>query len=68
MFERLVKAAVRQGLRRGLRDGNRVWLAVGTAALGVRMLRRLAQPHPDVISEQLHPGETLLITHLAEPS
>jgi hypothetical protein len=68
VIERLIKAGLRQGLRRGVRDGSRVWLAVGAAAMGVRVMQRLARPHPDVISEELRPGETLLITHLAEPS
>jgi hypothetical protein len=68
VFDRLVKTALRRGMRRGLRDGSQVWLTVGVAAMAVRMLQRLARPRPEVISEELRPGETLVITHLAEPS
>jgi hypothetical protein len=41
---------------------------VGTLALGARMLQRLARANPNVVSEELRPGETMVIAHLAEPS
>jgi hypothetical protein len=57
----------RTGLRRGLVDGNRTWLAVGAAAAGFRLLRRLASKQPKVVfSEELAPGTTLLISHGTE--
>jgi hypothetical protein len=56
---------MRLGLRRGLGDGSRVWLTVGAAALLVRLFQRMASPgKPVVVTEDLQPGETLVIRHL----
>jgi hypothetical protein len=64
-LDRLLRAGVRRGLRRGLVDGERLWLAVGAAALGVRLLQRLAGPgKPIVVTERLEPGQTLVVRHL----
>ena len=68
MLERIVRAGLRRGFRDGLVGGNRAWLAVGTVALGVRLLRKLSRPEPVVVCEPLRPGETLVIAHLPEPS
>jgi hypothetical protein len=68
MFDRLVRVALRRGLRQGLGDGNRVWMAVGTAAVTVRLLQRLARRSEVVVTEDLAPGQTLVITHLPKPS
>jgi hypothetical protein len=49
--------------------GSGPWLAVGVAAVGIRLLRWLTRrPAPTVVSEVLRPGETLVISHLPEPS
>ena len=65
LFDRLVRAGVRRGLRRGLVDGERVWLVIGAAAVGVRLLQRLAAPgKPVVVTERLEPGQTLIVRHL----
>ena len=69
MLDRLLRAAVRRGFQRGAGEGSGLWLAVGVAAVGVRVLRRLLRPPAGtVLSEELRPGETLVITHLPQPS
>jgi hypothetical protein len=69
VFERAVRYGLRRGLRSGLIDGSRVWLAVGAAAVGVRVLQRLTRPPAaDTVREELAPGQALVITHLVEPS
>ena len=65
LADRAIRAGMRAGMRRGLGDGSRFWLVVGSAALGIRLLQRLSTPKPTVIREELHPGETILITHLS---
>lgn len=64
LVDRAVKAALRLGMRKGLGDGSRVWLAVGAAAVGVRLLQRMAASGQECISEELAPGQVLVITHL----
>ncbi len=65
MLERLLREATRRGLRRGIGEGSRVWLLVGAAAVGLRLLRWMAGPgKPIVVTEELAPGETLEIRHL----
>jgi hypothetical protein len=65
LLDRIVRAGIRRGLRRGLMEGSQLWLAVGAAALGVRVLRRLAsRGKPVVVTERLGPGESLVIRHL----
>ena len=66
LADRLVRRAMRTGLRRGLGDGNRLWLAVGAAAVGVRLLRRLTRPGPaTVVTETLAPGQTIEVRHVS---
>lgn len=68
LVDRAIRAGMRRGLRRGLLEGNKVWLSIGAAALGVRLLQRLASPgDPIVVSEPLAPGQTLVIRHLPPP-
>ena len=67
MLDRLLRSAMRRGLRRGMGEGSGPWLAVGVAAAGVRVLRRLLRPQPIVVREELRPGETVVIAHLADP-
>jgi len=65
IFDRAVRAGLRHGWRRGLVGGSQAWLAVGAAALGVRVLQRLASPgKPVVVTERLEPGETIVVRHL----
>ena len=55
---------LRQGFKRGVLGGNRTWLVVGGAALGLRLLRKLSGSEPKVVySEELKPGEALVIAN-----
>lgn len=55
---------LRQGFRRGVLGGNRTWLAVGGAALAVRILQKLSGGEPKVVyCEELKPGEALVIAN-----
>jgi hypothetical protein len=63
--DRAVAWAMRAGFRKGLGDGSRVWFALGAVAVGIRLFQRLASPgKPIVISEDLLPGESIVIRHL----
>jgi hypothetical protein len=61
----MLRSLTRLGVYRGLLGGNRGWMAIGAVALGLRGLGRLAAKEPKIVfSEQLDPGQTLVITHL----
>jgi len=65
LLDRLVRAGMRRGFKRGLVGGNQVWLAVGAVALGARLLQRMASPGRGVtVTERLSPGQALIIRHL----
>ena len=52
LVERALRYGFRNGLRRGLGDGNQVWLAVGAVAAGIRLLRWMAGPgKPTIVTE-----------------
>ena len=60
----MLGALTRLGIRRGLLGGSRAWMAVGVAAVAVRLLRRMASRGPEVVyCEPLDPGQRLLISH-----
>ncbi len=61
----MLRTLTRMAVAKGLLGGSRRWLAVGTAAVSVRALARLAAKEPKVVySEELLPGQSLVITHL----
>ena len=62
MVARLLDLLVVQGFRRG-RRGSPAWLAVGA---GAWLWRRRRRPHHPVAvwSEELKPGESVVVTHL----
>ena len=61
----MLRSLTRLGVYRGLLGGNRGWMALGAVAVGLRGLGRLAAKEPKVVfSEQLDPGQTLVITHM----
>lgn len=61
----MLRRLTRMGVTRGLFGGDRRWLALGTAAFGLRALVKLATKEPKVVySEDLKPGESVVITHL----
>ena len=60
----------RQAVVRGLVGGRRGWLIVGGIAWGIRLLRRVASTRrmQTVSSDELRPGESLIISHLPDES
>lgn len=62
MIESLLRRVTKSGLRRGA-GGSRPWMIAGIVAVGFRMLRRLANPKPEVLYRaRLKPGERFEIT------
>ena len=54
----------RLGVARGFMGNSRLWTAVGSVALGIRVLQRLAGKGDETAySEELKPGDCLVITH-----
>ncbi|MDE0117775.1 MAG: hypothetical protein OXT07_14315 [bacterium] len=58
----------RQAIRRGVVGGSRGWLVLGGAVWGIRLLRRMASTRQlrKVLSQELRPGESLLVSHLPD--
>jgi hypothetical protein len=63
--QRLSKRLLRQGLRRGLVEGNDLWLVIGAVALLTRVLTKPYQPN--VVVERLKAGEGLEVRHIPNP-
>jgi hypothetical protein len=60
----LIRLGLRRGWRQGVVNGNRAWLAVGAAALLLRMLQRAwSKEEAVVFREVLQPGERIIISH-----
>ena len=60
-MDRWLRRLTTIGVARGLR-GSRGWLVTGMAAVGLRALRRLANPGPEVLyrtveARRSHPGD-----------
>jgi hypothetical protein len=57
-----------QAIRRGVLGGSRAWLILGGVVWGFRLLRWAAGTRRlrAVLTEELRPGESLLITHLPD--
>lgn len=56
-MEPILRRLTTHGLRRGF-GGSRPWLVAGMLAVGARMLRRLANPGPDVLYRtKVKPGD-----------
>ncbi|GAC1376996.1 MAG: hypothetical protein NVSMB4_06220 [Acidimicrobiales bacterium] len=61
----VIGGALKRGIRQGLGEGKKGFLILGGVAMGVRVLQRLARPgRGRVVSEELLPGQTIIITHL----
>lgn len=60
----------RQAIRRGVFGGSRAWLVFGGLAWGIRLLSRVASTRRlrTVLTEELHTGESVLISHLPNES
>ncbi len=65
LFDRAVRTGIRRGFRDGLFGDSQLWLALGAVALGVRAIQRLGARKAVVVTEQLRPGETIVVRHLA---
>ncbi|MDQ6784653.1 MAG: hypothetical protein M3063_14705 [Actinomycetota bacterium] len=64
----LIRHGLRQGWRRGLLGGNRVWVVVGGVAIIGHLGARALAGEPDVIfSELLEPGQTFTVRHVPRP-
>ena len=63
-MKRALDYLVRKGLRRGLLDGETLWLVLGGGALALQLAIRVARKKEEVVfSEALGVGERLIITH-----
>ena len=64
----LLRTLARTGFRRGLGAGagGRGWLAVGLAAGILQFLRRKAGEPKVAMTEELKPGQTIVIRHLGK--
>jgi len=61
----MLRTLTRLAITNGLLGGSRRWLAVGTVAMSLRAVARLAAKEPKVVyREDLAPGESLMIRHL----
>lgn len=60
----------RQAIVRGLLGGSRGWLVLGGVAWAIRLLTRFASTRRlrTVLTEELSPGERLVISHLSDES
>lgn len=58
----MLGSLVRRGLRKGVLEGSRPWMAVGVAAALVAVVRRVtSEPPRTVWRQRLEPGEGVLI-------
>ncbi len=64
MLTRLLELLARQRRRPGAHPA---WAAVTFAAFLLRVYKQRAGRQEIVLREELHPGETLLISHLPQP-
>ena len=63
----ILRVLARTGLRRGLGGaGGRGWLAVGATAAVIQFLRRKSDEPKVSMSEELQPGQTMVITHVGD--
>ena len=63
-MNRLIRWALRQAWRKGIQDGNRVWIVLGGLALALRILQRAAAREEKVVyRDLLEAGQTLVISH-----
>ncbi len=53
-----------RAMRKGLLGGSRFWSVVGTLGIAMRVWRKIVKDEPEVVySEELAPGQTILISH-----
>lgn len=60
----MIRRLMRTGLRKGVFEGSRTWMAIGVVAGGMRLLKRLAKGGPEVVlCEELPEGGVLVISN-----
>lgn len=64
-LDRLARRLLRNGLRRGVFEGNDLWLALGAVALLYRVLSKRDEPLRAI--ERLALGDSIVVTHLPAP-
>jgi len=56
-MDALLRRLMRSGFRRGM-SGSQAWLVLGISAFGIRTLRKLARPAPEVVYRtEVRPGD-----------
>lgn len=64
----LLDSARRRGLSKGVIGGNRIWLAIGGLAWGLRALQWALRPNPRTVYRgSLAEGQTVVISSLPAP-
>lgn len=59
-----IRLGLRQGWRKGVLEGNRIWIVLGGAAVLGHLGARVVGGEPDVVFRELiRPGETFLVNH-----
>lgn len=62
----MAAALRRAGFRKGVLGGNRAFLVIWLVLAGIKLVKRLAGGNDEVVySEELQPGERLIISHEA---
>ena len=56
-MDALLRRLMHSGFRRGM-SGSQAWLVLGISAFGIRTLRKLARPAPEVVYRtEVRPGD-----------
>ena len=63
-MERLLRAALRNGITKGFLGGSRPWLVIGGVAAGWRLLRRIAGSEASVWTPIIEANREILRPHI----
>jgi hypothetical protein len=65
---RAIRLVSRVGVSRGLMGGSRPWAVIASLTLATRLFKKISKGTPQTAySEELRPGDCLIITHDREP-
>lgn len=65
---RILRMATSAGIRKGVVGGSRFWFLVAAGTTAFRVLRRITGSGPEIVySEELAPGQSLVISNGADP-
>jgi hypothetical protein len=64
-LDRWARQLIRRGIRSGLIEGSNLWLSIGAIAWLLRFLSR--RQAPEVSTERLRLGESVVVTHVPAP-